>query len=203
MQGVARHWLVCHSAHMTQQSIVIYTDGGCKGNPGPGGWAYIMRFGTRYRESWGAESHTTNNRMELTAVINALSFLKGRLEGTRASCAAKSAVLPAWTGAPVHIFTDSMYVKNGISGWITDWKRRGWKTAAKKPVMNQDLWQQLDGLCIDLGPHFEWVEGHAGNPDNERCDTLVGLAIEEMIGQNEQIIHHEAELPASKDDDIL
>jgi ribonuclease HI len=162
---------------MTQQAIVIYTDGGCRGNPGPGGWAYVMRFGTRYREAWGAEPHTTNNRMELSAVINALSFLKERMDRARAASAARSAAPPAWVSADIHIFTDSMYVKKGISGWITDWKKRGWKTAAKKPVMNQDLWEKLDALCTELGPHFEWVEGHAGNPDNERCDSLVGLAI--------------------------
>jgi ribonuclease HI len=133
--------------------------------------------------------------MELTAVISALSFLKGRMDATRASCADKYAAQPSWTSAAIHIFTDSMYVKNGISGWIGNWKKRGWKTAAKKPVMNLDLWQRLDALCSELGPHFEWVEGHAGNPDNERCDTLVGLAIEEMKKQNEDGIYHESESP--------
>jgi len=172
---------LCHSAGMTQQAIVIYTDGGCKGNPGPGGWAYVMRFGSRYREAWGAEMHTTNNRMELTAVINALAFLKQRRDRTQRSCAAKSAAPPAWVSTEIRICTDSMYVKRGISEWLPDWKRRGWKTAAKKPVMNQDLWEKLDALCIELAPLFEWVEGHAGDPDNERCDSLVGLAVEELL----------------------
>ncbi len=171
----------CHSASMKhQQPIIVYTDGGCKGNPGPGGWAYVMRFGDRYREDYGAEHATTNNRMELTAIIMALSFLDDRINSVRQAQLDGSSSRAPWTNAPINVFTDSLYVKNGITTWIIDWKKRGWKTAAKKPVMNQELWQRLDTLCQKLNPSFEWVEGHAGNADNERCDTLVGLAIEEL-----------------------
>jgi len=163
-----------------QESIIVYTDGGCKGNPGPGGWAYVMRFGERYRECSGAETATTNNKMELTAVIMALSFLLERIEAVSRPRGDGKPAPSGWTNAPIIIFTDSMYVKNGISSWIVEWKKRGWKTAAKKPVMNQELWQRLDALCQRMNPRFEWVEGHAGNPDNERCDALVGLAVEEL-----------------------
>lgn len=186
MQGVVRQCSFCHSAHMAEQSILVYTDGGCKGNPGPGGWSYVMHFGARYREAWGAEAYTTNNRMELTAVISALAFLKERIDSARTSSAIKAAKAPVWTSAPINVFTDSLYVKNGITGWIVDWKRRGWKTANKKPVSNQELWQRLDTLCAELNPNFEWVEGHAGNPDNERCDALVSFAVEEMKKQRGQ-----------------
>jgi len=178
---------------MPEKSIVVYTDGGCKGNPGPGGWAYIMRFGERYREAWGGELQTTNNRMELTAVIRALSFLKERIDAVRASCIRRNIPLPAWVSAPIHISTDSMYVKNGISEWIHEWKKRGWKTAAKKSVMNRDLWETLDSLCSELNPQFEWVEGHAGNPDNERCDALVGQAVDELLQQITPAVYHESE----------
>jgi len=172
---------------------VVYTDGGCKGNPGPGGWAYIMRFGERYREAWGGKLQTTNNRMELTAVISALSFLKERIDAVRASCIRRNIPLPNWVGAPVRIFTDSKYVKNGISEWIDSWKKRGWKTTAKKTVLNRDLWETLDILCTELTPQFEWVEGHAGNPDNERCDTLVGQAVKELLQQVAPAVYHESE----------
>jgi ribonuclease HI len=185
---------------MTNEGFTVYTDGGCRGNPGPGGWAYVMRYGDRYREAYGAEMTTTNNRMELTAVIKALSFLKKRREEARSLILSpvwpsstnqlvtnelsikKEGKLPAWINAPIHVYTDSLYVKNGISIWLTTWKARGWKTAAKKPVMNQELWQALDYLCQELNPQFEWVEGHTGNADNERCDTLVQLAIKEILG---------------------
>lgn len=164
---------------MTQQeSIIVYTDGGCKGNPGPGGWAYVMRFGDRYRECWGSDAATTNNKMELTAVIMALSFLNDRIEAVMCTLSGQNSATSAWTRAPIRVFTDSLYVKNGITSWIIEWKKRGWKTAAKKPVMNQELWTQLDALCQRLNPQFEWVEGHAGNPDNERCDALVNLAVQ-------------------------
>ena len=158
----------------------MYTDGGCKGNPGPGGWAYVMRFGDRYREDYGAEPATTNNKMELSAVIMALSFLRERVETVRRPQEDGQPAPSSWMKAPIIVYTDSLYVKNGISSWVIEWKKRGWKTAAKKPVMNQELWQRLDTLCQRLNPRFEWVEGHAGNPDNERCDALVGLAVEQL-----------------------
>lgn len=174
---------------MTAETIVIYTDGGCRGNPGPGGWAYVMRYGNRYREAMGAEPATTNNRMELTAVIEALSFIKLRIEEASLSARQKSAAPPAWIQAQIHVFTDSQYVRNGMTAWIERWKRNGWKTSDKKPVLNKDLWEKLDALVSELSVVFEWVEGHAGNPDNERCDALVQLAIDEMLnarGQNPQ-----------------
>jgi ribonuclease HI len=171
---------------MSQEDFIVYTDGGCKGNPGPGGWAYIMRYGDRYREAWGGDPYTTNNRMELTAVIKALSFLDSRIEDASSSASNRSLESPpSWTKAQINIFTDSMYVKNGITKWLAEWKKRSWKTSAKKPVMNLELWQELDSLCCKLEPHFEWVAGHAGNIDNERCDKLVHLAIEDMLRQKE------------------
>jgi len=163
---------------MLPQGIVIHTDGGCKGNPGPGGWAYVMRYGERYKEAFGAEFLTTNNKMELTAVIMALSYLKTRIESIKTSYQSNQSALPSWIFAPIHVYTDSLYVKNGISLWITDWKKRGWKTAAKKAVLNQNLWLQLDELTTALKPQFAWVEGHSGDIDNERCDELVRLAIQ-------------------------
>ncbi len=168
---------------MNQQEFLVYTDGGCKGNPGPGGWAYVMHYGDRYREAWGGELYTTNNRMELIAVIKALSFLKSRIENASSSVSEESLEAPSWTRAKINIFTDSMYVKNGITEWLIEWKKRGWKTSAKKPVKNLELWQELDSLCCELKPHFEWVEGHSGNIDNERCDRLVHLAIEDVLCQ--------------------
>lgn len=164
---------------MNDTEITVYTDGGCKGNPGPGGWAYVMRYGDRYREASGAASDTTNNRMELTAVIEALSFLYMRRQAVLARQGTEAA--PAWADAPIRVFTDSQYVKKGITEWLKDWKQRGWKTAARKPVLNRELWERLDALCAVLEPSFEWVEGHAGNPDNERCDELVGLAIRTLL----------------------
>lgn len=177
MQAVALLSQFCHSAPMMQlQEIIIHTDGGCRGNPGPGGWAYVMRYGERYKEAWGSESLTTNNKMELTAVIMALSFLKNRIESITSSYQRNQNALPAWIDTPIRVYTDSLYVKNGISLWITEWKKRGWKTAARKPVLNQDLWLQLDELTLALKPQFAWVEGHSGDLDNERCDELVRLA---------------------------
>ncbi|MBN1649237.1 MAG: ribonuclease HI [Spirochaetales bacterium] len=133
--------------------IRIYTDGGCSGNPGPGGWAYvILADGKEIRRS-GGDKNTTNNRMELTAVIMALADIK--------------------TTASIEVFTDSQYVQKGISEWIKSWKKNGWKTAARKPVKNQDLWQKLDELSSSLSIHWHWVEGHAGNAWNEICDSMV------------------------------
>ncbi|MDR2468119.1 MAG: ribonuclease HI, partial [Spirochaetaceae bacterium] len=138
---------------------------GCHGNPGPGGWAYVItreEAGKQVivKEAYSGEKLTTNNRMELTAVIRALETL--------------SAGLPTRTAT---FYTDSEYVKNGITLWIHDWKKRGWKTAAKKPVKNQDLWQQLDDLAAPLELTWRWVRGHNGTPLNERCDTLTQKAI--------------------------
>jgi ribonuclease HI len=137
---------------MTAKTVVIHTDGACSGNPGPGGWGAILRYGGHEKELKGGEKLTTNNRMELTAAIMALETL------TRP--------------ATVEIHTDSQYVKDGISKWIHGWKRNGWKTSDKKPVKNAELWQRLDAA---LGRHqvsWHWVKGHAGHDDNERADEL-------------------------------
>ena len=142
--------------------IEIYTDGGCSGNPGPGGWAYVLINGdAEPLENWGAEKSTTNNRMELQAVIAALEMVPGT-------------VLAPGT---ITIYTDSQYVQKGITEWIKEWKSKGWKTSAKKPVKNQDLWQRLDALSIGLPITWVWVKGHAGNKYNERCDLLAQKAI--------------------------
>lgn len=145
-----------------QNEIEIYTDGGCWGNPGPGGWAYRIHVDGETLEGNGGDAATTNNRMELTAVIEAL-----RLVRKDESLAKRSVV----------VHTDSQYVKNGISSWIETWSRNGWKTAAKKPVKNQDLWVILKELRDSLSIRWQWVKGHAGNPDNERCDALVQQAV--------------------------
>ncbi len=136
--------------------IVIYTDGGCSGNPGPGGWAYVLRDGSGETIGSGGEAATTNNRMELRAVISALT------EAERRS-----------PGAPIVLYTDSQYVKNGITSWISSWKRNGWRTSDRKPVKNRELWEELDAVASRVKPKFLWVEGHAGVEDNERCDALV------------------------------
>ncbi|MBT7312952.1 MAG: ribonuclease HI [Halieaceae bacterium] len=134
------------------RSVKAYTDGACSGNPGPGGWGVVLQFGDHERELKGGESDTTNNRMELTAAIEALKALK----------------------EPCHIAltTDSTYVKDGITKWLSNWKRNGWKTAAKKPVKNQDLWQQLEDCVAQHTVEWLWVKGHSGHPENERADTL-------------------------------
>ena len=142
---------------MTLKKVIIYTDGACSGNPGPGGWGAILRFNGVEKELSGGEAVTTNNRMELTAAIEALNALKER-------CA-------------VDLHTDSTYVKDGISGWIEGWKRNGWKTAAKKPVKNVELWQALDEACRRHDVTWHWVKGHAGHPENERADELARLAL--------------------------
>ena len=142
---------------MTTGQVLIYTDGACKGNPGPGGWGAWMRWGAHERELFGGERSTTNNRMELTAVIEALASLKRR--------------------APVAIYTDSAYVRNGIIDWITNWKRRGWRTADGKPVKNIDLWQRLDELVALHDVQWHWVRGHSGDPGNERADALANRGV--------------------------
>jgi ribonuclease HI len=143
--------------------VEIYTDGACRGNPGPGGWAALLSCDGREKEISGAEAHTTNNRMELLAVIRALESLK------------KPQVR-------VRVFTDSQYVRKGITEWLASWKSRGWRTAAKKPVMNQDLWEQLDALAAPHTIEWHWVPGHAGVPGNERVDQLANRAIDSLLG---------------------
>ena len=136
-------------------SVTIYTDGACKGNPGPGGWGALLLWGEREKELFGGESATTNNRMELTAVIRALESLKRRCE--------------------IDLYTDSQYVKNGIETWIHGWKRKGWKTADRKPVKNEDLWRELDTLAARHDIRWHWVRGHNGHALNERADALANL----------------------------
>ncbi len=139
--------------------VVIYTDGACKGNPGPGGWGVFLKSGTSEKELWGGEALTTNNRMELMAVIEALSALKRPCD--------------------VLLFLDSEYVRKGITEWIHGWKAKGWKTAAKQPVKNADLWQRLDALVANTEHRLEWrwVKGHAGDPGNERADALANRGV--------------------------
>jgi len=143
------------------KTITIYTDGACKGNPGPGGWGAWLAGAGHEKELWGGEPLTTNNRMELTAVIEALSALR------RAS--------------HVQLHTDSEYVRQGITAWIHNWKRRGWKTADHKPVKNIDLWQRLDALAAQHRIDWRWVKGHAGDPGNERADELANRGAAEQI----------------------
>lgn len=147
---------------MAQSPIVeIFTDGACRGNPGPGGWGAILRFGDHEKELYGGERVTTNNRMELMAAIQALEAL------TR-SCDAV-------------VTTDSEYLRKGITEWLPQWKRRGWKTAAKQPVKNQDLWERLEGAMERHRVRWEWIRGHSGHEDNERADALANRAIDEML----------------------
>jgi ribonuclease HI len=141
--------------------VEIFTDGACKGNPGPGGWGALLRFKGKERQLQGAEPFTTNNRMELLAVIHALEAL------TR-PCA-------------VQVTTDSQYVKNGITQWVPNWKTRGWLTADKQPVKNVDLWQQLDALVARHEVHWHWVRGHNGHLENEVADRLANQAIRELL----------------------
>ena len=141
--------------------VEIYTDGACRGNPGPGGWAATLEYGEHLRELSGAEAMTTNNRMELTAVIRALEALKRRV------------------AARVH--TDSEYVRRGITEWLPNWKARGWKTADKKPVKNRDLWERLDELASKHDIEWRWVKGHSGVPGNERVDALANAAIDGLL----------------------
>jgi ribonuclease HI len=141
--------------------VEIYTDGACKGNPGPGGWGAWLKSGMHHKELFGGEAQTTNNRMELTAVIEALGSLKHPCK--------------------VKLHTDSQYVKNGISVWIHDWKRRGWRTADKKPVKNEDLWRKLDEAVQGHDIEWIWVKGHAGDPGNERADGLANKGVEEVL----------------------
>ena len=147
----------------TEENICIFTDGGCRGNPGPGGWGALLQSGTTKKELWGGEPATTNNRMELTAVIRALEALKRPVS--------------------VQVHTDSQYVQKGISEWIHNWKRNGWRTADKKPVKNADLWQMLDKLAVQHQIKWVWVKGHAGHPGNERADLLANRGIDELLAR--------------------
>ena len=138
----------------------IYTDGACRGNPGPGGWGVLMRFGDNEKELWGGEHNTTNNRMELTAAIEGLKSLK--------------------RGSLVTLTTDSQYVRNGITQWITNWKIKGWRTANKQQVKNQDLWQKLDELSQYHDITWHWVKGHSGHRENDLADVLANRGIDEL-----------------------
>jgi ribonuclease HI len=142
--------------------VVIYSDGACRGNPGPGGWAALLIKGTNERELSGAEAATTNNRMELTAVLRALEALKRPVRA--------------------RVYTDSEYVRKGITEWLANWKKRGWKTADRQPVRNQDLWQALDAAAAAHRVDWRWVKGHAGVPGNERVDELARRAIDALLG---------------------
>lgn len=147
---------------MTKAGVVqIYTDGACKRNPGPGGWGALLVFGEREKELFGGEPDTTNNRMELTAVIRALESL------TRA--------------CEVDVHTDSQYVKNGIQSWIHGWKKNGWKTADKKPVKNAELWRELEALAAQHDVRWHWVKGHNGHPGNERADALANRGVDAIL----------------------
>jgi ribonuclease HI len=141
--------------------VEIYTDGACRGNPGPGGWGALLRYGSNDKELYGGESHTTNNRMELMAAIRALESLKRRCK--------------------VSLTTDSVYVRSGITEWLPNWKKRGWKTAARKPVKNADLWQRLDAAAQAHDVTWHWVKGHSGHPENERADALANRGIDELM----------------------
>ena len=143
---------------MTEPAVEIYSDGACRGNPGPGGWGALLRGDGTEKELFGGEAATTNNRMELTAVIRALEALK--------------------RPSRVKVYTDSQYVQKGISEWIRAWKRRGWRTADKKAVKNVDLWQALDALAARHHVEWHWVKGHAGHPENERADALANRGID-------------------------
>lgn len=144
------------------QKIIIHTDGGCRGNPGPGGWGAILVCGEHRKELKGHANDTTNNRMELCAAIEALSSLKKNSE--------------------VDLYTDSVYVRDGISKWMDNWKKNNWRTAARKPVKNKELWQALDALNAMHHVEWHWVKGHSGDPGNERADELANEAMDELMG---------------------
>ena len=145
-----------------EKTVYLYTDGACKGNPGAGGWGVLLRYGAHEKTLYGGEAETTNNRMELTAVIEGLRVLKRT--------------------SRVVICTDSQYVKNGMESWIHGWKKNGWKTAAKKPVKNEDLWRELDEVVGRHQVSWTWVKGHAGHPENEKADELANLGAAEFGG---------------------
>jgi ribonuclease HI len=159
MTGVPR------SVESAPGGVEIYTDGACSGNPGPGGWGALLMYGDRTRELCGGEATpTTNNRMELMAAIQALESLTRR--------------------STVHLHTDSSYLRNGVMSWLPTWKRNGWKTAAKQPVKNEDLWRRLDAAAGRHEVHWLWVKGHAGNPGNERADALANQGMTEAVARS-------------------
>ncbi len=141
--------------------IEIFTDGACRGNPGPGGWGALLRSGKHEKELWGGELDTTNNRMEMTAVVQALTAIKRPSE--------------------IVLTTDSQYVRKGITEWIVGWKRKNWQTAARKPVKNSDLWKEIDALAATHTIDWRWVKGHSGHVDNERVDDLANRGIDELL----------------------
>ena len=143
------------------QIVEAFTDGACRGNPGPGGWGVLLRYGDHEKELYGAEANTTNNRMELMAAIQALESLSRECR--------------------VVLTTDSQYVRKGITEWLANWKKRGWKTASKQPVKNQDLWQRLDTATAEHQVEWHWVRGHTGHPENERADQLANKGIDELL----------------------
>ena len=147
---------------MTEEVIEIFTDGACRGNPGPGGWGVLIRYKNNEKQYFGAEADTTNNRMELTAAIKGLEALKDPCK--------------------VALTTDSQYVKQGITEWLANWKRQGWKTAAKKPVKNEDLWRCLDAAAAIHQITWSWVKGHSGHRENDIVDALANHGIDEMLG---------------------
>jgi ribonuclease HI len=145
------------------KKVSVFTDGACRGNPGPGGWGAVLRFAETEKELCGGELATTNNRMEMTAAIRAL-------EALREPCR-------------VELYTDSVYLRSGITEWLPEWRRRGWRTASRKPVKNQDLWEELSALTDRHEVSWHWVKGHAGHPENERADELANRGLEELCGQ--------------------
>ncbi|MBA4146604.1 MAG: ribonuclease HI [Verrucomicrobia bacterium] len=163
------------------KKVTIHTDGACQGNPGPGGWAAVLQYGAHRKEISGGDPATTNNRMELQAAISALAAVKEACE--------------------IELFTDSEYLKNGITAWVAGWKRRGWRTTDKKPVKNEDLWRQLDALATTHQIQWKWLKGHAGHRENERCDVLAVAAIDKLRKQytSAQLKHLKSEFTAKRD----
>lgn len=151
---------------MTSERVIMYADGACKGNPGPGGWGVLLSIGAHEKSLCGGALLTTNNRMELTAVIEGLKALKR-------ACA-------------VEIYTDSVYVQKGITEWIHAWRQRGWRTSDKKPVKNEDLWRELEQLAQGHQIQWHWVKGHAGHPGNERADALANQGVEQLLAQTSE-----------------
>jgi ribonuclease HI len=149
-------------------TAIIYTDGACSGNPGPGGWAWVSLAGGDIREGYGGARDTTNNRMELQAAVEGLKAIQARM--------AEGSLSPRG----IEVRTDSQYVKNGVTSWIKSWKSNGWRTASKTPVKNKELWESLDALATELNARFSWVEGHAGEAWNERCDLLARKGVSEQ-----------------------